>query len=92
MFRDHAYSLTQFNQYETKRLISSPVSLEALKMEGLLPEDLLYKPLEQMIGKGVSKDVAEIRYNDREKRRLGYLLTRIHKNGTEQEGYTSKRT
>ncbi len=71
MPRDHAYSLTQFNQFETKRLISSPVSLEALKMEGLLPEDLLYKPLEQMMGKGVSKDVAEIRYNDREKRRLG---------------------
>eukprot|EP01022_Parablepharisma_sp_SALTPOND_P031430 TRINITY_DN7_c0_g1_i1.p4 TRINITY_DN7_c0_g1~~TRINITY_DN7_c0_g1_i1.p4 ORF type:complete len:740 (-),score=132.28 TRINITY_DN7_c0_g1_i1:4303-6522(-) len=77
-------SLENYPQYEAKRLINSPRSLEACKMEGILPEELLYKygftiTFNQQRSKrnfalpGKSPEVQQMRYERFEKKRQELL-------------------
>jgi len=36
-------SLDQLDMYESRRVVDSPLSIKACKVEGILPKELLYK-------------------------------------------------
>ncbi|RNC35990.1 hypothetical protein TcCL_Unassigned01080, partial [Trypanosoma cruzi] len=52
-----------------KGVLNSPRSLQACKMEDVLPADLLQRSLTDFMGQGVPEEIAQLRYTVFEKRR-----------------------
>lgn len=71
--------LQQYPPQETTRLINSPISLEALKMEGISPHDLLYKPLDQFIHPNIIRQISQLRFEDYERRRQELIKIALQK-------------
>lgn len=66
-------SLDQFPEYDPGGYINSPRSLQACKQEGVLPFDLIYKPLENFSEKGLSPRLVKLRYDFFEAKRRDLL-------------------
>lgn len=63
-------SIEDFDPMERKIKINSPRSLEACKIEGVLPKELLYIPKEKFREPGLPKEVGDLRYEFHENKRM----------------------
>jgi len=66
-------TLVDFPEYDPGAYINSPRSLKACKQEGVLPQDLIYKPLETFSEKGLSPRLVKLRYDFFEAKRRDLL-------------------
>merc|ERR1719327_1322704 len=66
-------SLADFAEYDPTAYINSPRSLTACKHEGVVPIDLVYKPLETFSEKGLSPRLVKLRYDFFEAKRRDLL-------------------
>lgn len=60
-------------------IIQSPRSLEACKLEGILPEELCYKPIEAFAEKNLSPRLVKLRFDFFEAKRKDLLLCATHR-------------
>lgn len=63
-------SIDNFDPKETKRKVNSPRTLEACKLEGILPKELLHIPVDKFREPGLPDAVAELRYEFHENKRV----------------------
>jgi len=56
------------DMFESKWLLDSPWSLEACKMEGILPHEILHIPWEDMAQSGAWKEIIDIWYEFNERK------------------------
>eukprot|EP00930_Biecheleria_cincta_P100220 TRINITY_DN91846_c0_g1_i1.p1 TRINITY_DN91846_c0_g1~~TRINITY_DN91846_c0_g1_i1.p1 ORF type:complete len:519 (+),score=199.39 TRINITY_DN91846_c0_g1_i1:130-1686(+) len=68
-----ASSLASFDEQNPKAVINSPRSLQACKSEGVLPQELIYKPLEAFQEKNLSPRLVKLRYDFFEAKRRDLL-------------------
>lgn len=61
-------SLEDYEENDT-RLLTSPRSIEACRLEGILPKDLIYIPKNKFHEPGVPKEVAEMRFEFNQNKR-----------------------
>jgi len=66
-------SLLTFDENNPKAVISSPRSLQACKQEGILPEELIYKPVEAFHDKNLSPRLVKLRFDFFEAKRRDLL-------------------
>mmetsp|Transcript_63122 Transcript_63122/g.137192 ORF Transcript_63122/g.137192 Transcript_63122/m.137192 type:complete len:533 (+) Transcript_63122:185-1783(+) len=66
-------SLASFNETDTKSCINSPRSLQACKQEGVLPQELIYKPVEAFQERSLSPRLVKLRYDFFEAKRRDLL-------------------
>ncbi|CAJ1399276.1 unnamed protein product [Effrenium voratum] len=66
-------SLVNFDEENAKAVITSPRSLQACKQEGILPEELIYKPVEAFQDKNLSPRLVKLRYDFFEAKRRDLL-------------------
>lgn len=66
-------SLSSFPDFERIRVVNTPRSLQACRREGILPTELLYKPLESFAKPGQAKEVTKAIYDFYEAKRLESL-------------------
>jgi len=66
-------TLADFPEYDPGAYINSPRSLTACKQEGVVPLDLIYKPLETFSEKGLSPRLVKLRYDFFEAKRRDLL-------------------
>mmetsp|Transcript_146843 Transcript_146843/g.256218 ORF Transcript_146843/g.256218 Transcript_146843/m.256218 type:complete len:526 (+) Transcript_146843:138-1715(+) len=66
-------SLANFDETNAKTLISSPRSLQACKTEGVLPQELVFKPIEAFMEKNLSPRLVKLRYDFFEAKRRDLL-------------------
>jgi hypothetical protein len=66
-------ALSEFPEYDPGAYINSPRSIQACKQEGVLPIDLIYKPLETFSEKGLSPRLVKLRYDFFEAKRRDLL-------------------
>merc|ERR1719327_750105 len=66
-------SLADFAEYDPTAYINSPRSLTACKHEGVVPIDLVYKPLETFSEKNLSPRLVKLRYDFFEAKRRDLL-------------------
>merc|ERR1719160_2262421 len=66
-------TLSDFPEYDPGAYINSPRSLTACKQEGVMPLDLIYKPLETFSEKGLSPRLVKLRYDFFEAKRRDLL-------------------
>jgi len=53
-------NLTNFAEHDPKERISSPRSLTACAQEGVAPSDLIYKPIEAFVEKGLEPRLVKL--------------------------------
>jgi hypothetical protein len=63
-------SIENFDPQETKKRVNSPRTLEACKVEGILPKELLHIPQDKFKEHGIPDEVAELRYEFHENKRM----------------------
>ena len=63
-------SIENFDPNDTKARINSPRTLEAWRIEGVLPSELLHIPKSKFSEPGVLKEVANLRYDFNEQKRM----------------------
>jgi hypothetical protein len=68
-----AVSLATFDDRDTKSVVNSPRSLQACKLEGVLPQELLYKPPEAFQERQLSPRLVKLRYDFFEAKRRDLL-------------------
>jgi len=68
-----ASSLASFEENNPKAVINSPRSLQACKSEGVLPQELIYKPVEAFQEKNLSPRLVKLRYDFFEAKRRDLL-------------------
>mmetsp|Transcript_25127 Transcript_25127/g.29672 ORF Transcript_25127/g.29672 Transcript_25127/m.29672 type:complete len:140 (-) Transcript_25127:84-503(-) len=68
-----ANSLLTFDENNPKAVISTPRSLQACKQEGILPEELIYKPVEAFKDKHLSPRLVNLRFDFFEAKRRDLL-------------------
>mmetsp|Transcript_91820 Transcript_91820/g.163407 ORF Transcript_91820/g.163407 Transcript_91820/m.163407 type:complete len:522 (+) Transcript_91820:105-1670(+) len=68
-----ASSLATFEEQDPKAVINSPRSLQACKQEGVLPQELIYKPVEAFQEKNLSPRLVKLRYDFFEAKRRDLL-------------------
>jgi hypothetical protein len=68
-------SLADFNDRDPKGAVNSPRSLQACKMEGVLPQELMYKPPEAFQERNLSPRLVKLRYDFFEAKRRDLLAT-----------------
>lgn len=68
-----APSLDSFDELDPAAAITSPRSLKALKLEGVLPTDVLYKRIEDFKERNLSPRLAKLRYDFFEAKRRDLL-------------------
>lgn len=68
-----ACSLAEFNETDPKMCISSPRSLQACKVEGVLPQELIFRPIEAFQEKNLSPRLVKLRYDFFEAKRRDLL-------------------
>merc|ERR1719487_2979934 len=66
-------SLADFAEYDPGAYVNSPRSLQACKSEGVVPIDLVYKPLETFSEKCLSPRLVKLRYDFFEAKRRDLL-------------------
>lgn len=66
-------SLENFEVTEAKNVLNSPRSLEAWRIEGIDPKELLYVPKSKFKEPGVPKEITELRYEFHESKRKELL-------------------
>ncbi|CAJ1453215.1 unnamed protein product [Effrenium voratum] len=66
-------SLANFDEGDPRAAISSPRSLQACKQEGVLPQELIYKPVEAFQEKNLSPRLVKLRYDFFEAKRRDLL-------------------
>jgi hypothetical protein len=66
-------NLESFQDFERTRVVNTPKSLEACRKEGVIPTELLYKPLESFAKPGQAKEVTQVKYEFFEAKRLESL-------------------
>ena len=71
---DHL-SISSMDFYERNQLVNSPRSLYACRKEGILPSDLLYRPLEAFVDNSIPGEIVRLRYEYRENRRRELIGT-----------------
>eukprot|EP00928_Gymnodinium_smaydae_P098377 TRINITY_DN9133_c0_g2_i1.p1 TRINITY_DN9133_c0_g2~~TRINITY_DN9133_c0_g2_i1.p1 ORF type:complete len:578 (-),score=126.35 TRINITY_DN9133_c0_g2_i1:78-1787(-) len=64
----------KFDEYDAEAEVTSPRSVQACAKEGILPEELTYKPPDLFYAAGVSDAVAQMRYEFAEARRQDLLM------------------
>jgi hypothetical protein len=63
-------SLTNFDENrKNPPFLTSPRSLDACDRQGIRPEELLYRPSQSFLEKGVSDEIIQMRYQHYESRR-----------------------
>ena len=67
---DRLTSIEELNSLISKPPNLSPTSKEASRKLGILPEELVHKPLSHFLKKSNTKETAEIKFNQAEKIRL----------------------
>eukprot|EP00929_Paragymnodinium_shiwhaense_P052551 TRINITY_DN26323_c0_g1_i1.p1 TRINITY_DN26323_c0_g1~~TRINITY_DN26323_c0_g1_i1.p1 ORF type:complete len:660 (+),score=209.76 TRINITY_DN26323_c0_g1_i1:143-2122(+) len=67
-------SLDDFDEFDPEMVVGSPRSVQACQAEGLLPEDLTYKPPKFYAQRGLPKRIVMMRYNFFEAFRQDALL------------------
>jgi len=68
-----AVSLDNFNDMDPKSIVTSPRSLQACKLEGVLPQELAYKPIEHFAEKNLSPRLVKLRFDFFEAKRRDLL-------------------
>lgn len=68
-----ATSLTTFDESDARMIISSPRSLQACKSEGVLPQELIFRPIEAFQEKNLSPRLVKLRYDFFEAKRRDLL-------------------
>mmetsp|Transcript_110987 Transcript_110987/g.324654 ORF Transcript_110987/g.324654 Transcript_110987/m.324654 type:complete len:523 (+) Transcript_110987:114-1682(+) len=68
-----AASLASFDEANPKAVINSPRSLQACKQEGVLPQELVYKPVEAFQEKNLEPRLVKLRYDFFEAKRRDLL-------------------
>lgn len=68
-----ACSLQGFDENDPKMCISSPRSLQACKVEGVLPQELIFRPIEAFQEKNLSPRLVKLRYDFFEAKRRDLL-------------------
>merc|ERR1719424_1874756 len=68
-----ACSLAEFNENDPKMCIASPRSLQACKVEGVLPQELIFRPIEAFQEKNLSPRLVKLRYDFFEAKRRDLL-------------------
>jgi len=68
-----ACSLATFDEMDRRCVLNSPRSLQACKKEGVLPQDLVYKPLEEFAEKNLSPRLVKLRFDFFEAKRKDLL-------------------
>eukprot|EP00747_Dinoflagellata_sp_TGD_P188368 gnl/TRDRNA2_/TRDRNA2_47291_c0_seq1.p1 gnl/TRDRNA2_/TRDRNA2_47291_c0~~gnl/TRDRNA2_/TRDRNA2_47291_c0_seq1.p1 ORF type:complete len:537 (+),score=182.11 gnl/TRDRNA2_/TRDRNA2_47291_c0_seq1:134-1744(+) len=71
--RDGAFSLANFGENDPKAAIKSPRSLLACKQEGVLPMELIFKPMEAFAEPRLSPRLVKLRYDFFEAKRRDLL-------------------
>mmetsp|Transcript_26016 Transcript_26016/g.82190 ORF Transcript_26016/g.82190 Transcript_26016/m.82190 type:complete len:525 (+) Transcript_26016:157-1731(+) len=66
-------SLANFEENNPRAVINSPRSLQACKQEGVLPHDLIYKPVENFQERNLSPRLVKLRYDFFEAKRRDLL-------------------
>lgn len=66
-------SLANFDENNPKQVINSPRSLQACKLEGVLPQELVYRPIEAFQEKNLSPRLVKLRYDFFEAKRRDLL-------------------
>jgi hypothetical protein len=66
-------SLANFDETNPKVVINSPRSLKACKIEGILPDELTYKPIEAFNDRALSPRLVKLRYDFFEAKRRDLL-------------------
>lgn len=66
-------SLASFDESDSKAYLNSPRSLQACKTEGVLPEELVYKPPESFQERNLSPRLVKLRYDFFEAKRRDLL-------------------
>eukprot|EP00929_Paragymnodinium_shiwhaense_P032123 TRINITY_DN17865_c0_g1_i1.p1 TRINITY_DN17865_c0_g1~~TRINITY_DN17865_c0_g1_i1.p1 ORF type:complete len:591 (-),score=144.72 TRINITY_DN17865_c0_g1_i1:335-2107(-) len=66
-------NLDNLNDFDPEAEVNSPRSLRACESEGILPEELIYKPEDAFRGPGTSPEVVSMRYEFAEARRQDLL-------------------
>eukprot|EP00392_Amoebophrya_sp_AT5.2_P008035 g8054.t1 len=66
-------SLVDFLEHDTKAVVDSPRSLQACGLEGVAPQDLIYKPIEAFAEKGLEPRLVKLRYDFFEAKRNDLL-------------------
>eukprot|EP00933_Yihiella_yeosuensis_P042207 TRINITY_DN3675_c0_g1_i1.p1 TRINITY_DN3675_c0_g1~~TRINITY_DN3675_c0_g1_i1.p1 ORF type:complete len:525 (-),score=157.67 TRINITY_DN3675_c0_g1_i1:294-1868(-) len=67
------HSLASFEETDPRAVINSPRSLNACKSEGVLPQELIYKPIEAFQEKNLSPRLVKLRYDFFEAKRRDLL-------------------
>lgn len=57
------YSLANFDETNTKLVVNTPRSVKACKLEGVLPQELTFKPVEAFQEKNLSPRLVKLRYD-----------------------------
>jgi len=68
-----ACSLATFEENDPKQIIGSPRSLQACKTEGVLPQELVFRPIEAFQEKNLSPRLVKLRYDFFEAKRRDLL-------------------
>lgn len=66
-------SLATFDENNPQQVINSPRSLQACKLEGVLPSELIYKPVEAFQERNLSPRLVKLRYDFFEAKRRDLL-------------------
>jgi len=66
-------SLATFDENDAKMMIQSPRSLQACKSEGILPAELVFRPIEAFQEKNLSPRLVKLRYDFFEAKRRDLL-------------------
>lgn len=66
-------SLATFDETDARAVINSPRSLKACKLEGILPDELTYKPVEAFQDRALSPRLVKLRYDFFEAKRRDLL-------------------
>lgn len=66
-------SLAAFDENDSRMIVNSPRSLQACKMEGVLPQELTFRPIESFQEKNLSPRLVKLRYDFFEAKRRDLL-------------------
>jgi len=72
-FLNMAVSLINFDERNPEAIINSPRSLQACKLEGVLPRDLVFKPIDAFQEKNLSPRLVKLRFDFFEAKRKDLL-------------------
>jgi len=72
---DGAFALVNFGENDAKAVIKSPRSIQACKQEGVLPQELIFKPMESFAEPRLSPRLVKLRFDFFEAKRRDLLAS-----------------